>query len=92
MSSAVLHAMRGAWMIPRASASALGQLVRTLKTKSSAKKRFRITGSGLLTFRRSGKHHKMVKRSVGNSMRLGLVGTFSAVVSRRLRNAFFPGL
>jgi ribosomal protein L35 len=67
------------------------ELVRTLKTKSSAKKRFRINGKGLLQFKRSGKHHKMVKRTVASSSRLGLTGTFSQSVSTRLRKAYFPG-
>lgn len=70
---------------------ALLELVRTITTKSSAKKRFLVNGAGRLTFRRSGKHHKMVKRSAANASRLGLVGMFTQTVSRRLRNAYFPG-
>jgi large subunit ribosomal protein L35 len=34
-----------------------------LKTKSSCKGRFKLTGSGKLTFKHSGKNHGMTKRS-----------------------------
>ena len=34
-----------------------------LKTKSSCKRRFRITGTGLVRFKNSGKRHGMSKRS-----------------------------
>lgn len=83
------RSLLAAGWLPRA--HTLLELVRGVQTKSSAKKRFRINGAGLLTFRRSGKHHKMVKRSAANASRLGLSGTFTQTVSRRLRNAYFPG-
>ena len=34
-----------------------------LKTKSGAKKRFKITGSGKVKYQQSGKRHGMIKRS-----------------------------
>ena len=34
-----------------------------LKTKSGAKKRFKITGTGKVMFQQSGKRHGMIKRS-----------------------------
>jgi large subunit ribosomal protein L35 len=34
-----------------------------LKTKSSAKKRFRVTGSGKVKMGQAGKRHGMIKRS-----------------------------
>ena len=34
-----------------------------LKTKSGAKKRFKITASGKVKFQQSGKRHGMIKRS-----------------------------
>ena len=34
-----------------------------LKTKSGAKKRFKITGTGKVLFAQSGKRHGMIKRS-----------------------------
>ncbi len=34
-----------------------------LKTKSSAKKRFRVTGSGKIKMGQAGKRHGMIKRS-----------------------------
>jgi large subunit ribosomal protein L35 len=34
-----------------------------LKTNSSAKKRFKITASGKITYKKIGKRHGMVKRS-----------------------------
>jgi ribosomal protein L35 len=78
-------------LLRRAAAGVVVELARTLKTKSSAKKRFRINGAGILTFRRTGKHHKMVKRTASGAARLGLAGAFSQTVSRRLRGLYFPG-
>lgn len=34
-----------------------------MKTKSGAKKRFRVTGSGRIKAQRSGKRHGMIKKS-----------------------------
>ena len=34
-----------------------------LKTKSGAKKRFKITGSGMVVYNQSGKRHGMIKRT-----------------------------
>jgi large subunit ribosomal protein L35 len=34
-----------------------------IKTKSGAKKRFKITGTGKVMFQQSGKRHGMIKRS-----------------------------
>jgi large subunit ribosomal protein L35 len=34
-----------------------------MKTKSGAKKRFKITGTGKVKFQQSGKRHGMIKRS-----------------------------
>jgi large subunit ribosomal protein L35 len=34
-----------------------------LKTKSGAKKRFKITGTGKVKYQQSGKRHGMIKRS-----------------------------
>ena len=34
-----------------------------LKTKSSAKKRFKITGTGKVTYQQAGKRHGMIKRT-----------------------------
>ena len=34
-----------------------------LKTKSGAKKRFKITGTGKVLYQQSGKRHGMIKRS-----------------------------
>jgi large subunit ribosomal protein L35 len=34
-----------------------------IKTKSGAKKRFKVTGSGKVLFAQSGKRHGMIKRS-----------------------------
>jgi large subunit ribosomal protein L35 len=34
-----------------------------LKTKSGAKKRFKVTGTGKVLFAQSGKRHGMIKRS-----------------------------
>jgi large subunit ribosomal protein L35 len=34
-----------------------------LKTKSGAKKRFKITGSGKVTYAHAGKRHGMIKRT-----------------------------
>ena len=34
-----------------------------LKTKSGAKKRFKVTGSGMVVYNQSGKRHGMIKRT-----------------------------
>ena len=34
-----------------------------LKTKSGAKKRFKVTGSGKVTYAQAGKRHGMIKRT-----------------------------
>lgn len=62
------------------------------RTKAAAKKRFKINGSGLLVFRRAGKHHKNVKKTVNRGFRLSGAGVMSVSTSRRLRNSYFPGI
>ena len=44
-----------------------------LKTKSGAKKRFKITGTGKVLYAQAGKRHGMIKRS--NKQIRGLRGT-----------------
>jgi large subunit ribosomal protein L35 len=42
-----------------------------LKTHSSAKKRFKVTGSGLISRSRSGKRHILTKKTKKRKLRLG---------------------
>ena len=42
-----------------------------VKVKSSAKKRFRITGSGKLAFKPVGKRHNLGKKTIKQKRRLG---------------------
>ena len=60
-----------------------------LKTKSSAKKRFKLTGSGLVKMAQCGKRHNMRKRS--NKMLRNARGTtvMHASEAKKVRNNFF---
>jgi large subunit ribosomal protein L35 len=49
-----------------------------MKTKSGAKKRFKRTASGLLTFGRAGKKHGMIKRPrkfIRNTRTVGILNS-----------------
>jgi large subunit ribosomal protein L35 len=60
-----------------------------LKTKSSAKKRFRLTASGLVKMGQAGKRHNMRRR--GNRMLRNARGPaiMHASDAKRVRNYFF---
>ncbi len=60
-----------------------------LKTKSSAKKRFKLTGSGLVKMAQCGKRHNMRKRS--SKMLRNARGTtvMHASDAKKVRNNFF---
>ena len=60
-----------------------------LKTKSSAKKRFKLTGSGLVKMAQCGKRHNMRKRN--NRMLRDARGTTVMHTSdaKKVRNYFF---
>jgi len=48
--------------VPAASADEESQMPK-MKTKSGAKKRFKITGTGKVKYQQSGKRHGMIKRT-----------------------------
>ena len=60
-----------------------------VKTNSSAKKRFKITGTGEITFQKSFKRHILTKKSTKRKRALRVKGTVSAAntpfVKRLLR-------
>lgn len=60
-----------------------------LKTKSSAKKRFKLTASGKLKVGQSGKRHNMIKRSSKQIRNKRGMRILSATDSARVRR-FLP--
>ena len=61
-----------------------------LKTKSGAKKRFKITGSGKVMYAQSGKRHGMIKRTkkqIRQKRGTAAIATSDAV---RIKQYFLP--
>lgn len=69
------HTCKSVCVLPGASALSLftSQQVRSMavKTKSSVKKRFRVTGSGRIVRKKSGKRHLNIHKSSAQLSRLG---------------------
>ena len=61
-----------------------------VKTHKGASKRFRTTGTGKITFRRTKRHHSMIKKSPQSCRRLYLESIITdgkkQVVARQLQN------
>ena len=56
-----------------------------LKTKSGAKKRFKITGTGKVVYAQAGKRHGMIKRSNEQVRELRGTSTMSASETQRVK-------
>ena len=56
-----------------------------MKTKRSAAKRFRVTGSGKIVHNRSGNHHFGVRKGPKRKRRLRKDTTMSSAMSRRTK-------
>ena len=56
-----------------------------MKTKKSAAKRFKITGSGKLTYNKSGNRHNSTKKTSKRKRRLRKDTTISNAMSRRTK-------
>ncbi len=54
-----------------------------MKTKKSAAKRFRVTGSGKVTYNKSGNRHLSTKKSPKRKRRLRKSTTISSAMSSR---------
>ena len=61
-----------------------------LKTKSSAKKRFKITGTGKVVYAQAGKRHGMIKRSNKQIRNLRGTTTLFAGDAERVKKYFLP--
>lgn len=58
-----------------------------VKTHSGAAKRFKVSGSGKLIFRRTNKRHLLRKRSTKQKRHLSIDGVVKMCDFKRLRNA-----
>ena len=56
-----------------------------MKTKKSAAKRFKVTGSGKLTYNKSGNRHNSTKKTSKRKRRLRKDTTISNAMSRRTK-------
>jgi large subunit ribosomal protein L35 len=61
-----------------------------LKSKSGAKKRFRITGTGKVLAAHSGKRHGMIKRTTKQIRQLRGTTVISESDAERVRKIFLP--
>ncbi len=63
------------------------------KTKKSIAKRFKVTGSGKLVFRKAGKRHMLRNKNTKQLRRMGQDQVLaSAKMTRSLKQAMSPGL
>ncbi len=63
------------------------------KTKKSIAKRFKVTGSGKLVFRKAGKRHMLRSKNTKQLRRMGQDQVLaSAKMTRSLKQAMSPGL
>ena len=56
-----------------------------MKTKKSAAKRFKVTGSGKVVYNKSGNRHSSTKKSPKRKRRLRKDATVSSAMSRRTK-------
>jgi large subunit ribosomal protein L35 len=56
-----------------------------MKTKKSAAKRYHITGTGKVRFKKQGLRHILTKKNAKRKRRLRLSATLSPVESKRVR-------
>ncbi len=56
-----------------------------MKTKKSAAKRYHVTGSGKVTYKKQGLRHILTKKSAKRKRRLRLGATLSPVETKRVR-------
>ena len=61
-----------------------------LKTKSGAKKRFKITGTGKVLYAQAGKRHGMIKRSNKQIRNLRGTATLAKADTERVTKFFLP--
>ena len=57
-----------------------------MKTKAAAKKRFRLTASGLVKFKHAGKRHNLIKRTSKVKRKARLVGMMKDSDTKILRS------
>ena len=61
-----------------------------MKTKSGAKKRFKLTASGKVKAGQAGKQHGMIKRSNDQIRKLRGTTVLSNVDAKRIKKSFMP--
>ena len=61
-----------------------------LKTKSGAKKRFKITGTGKVVYAQSGKRHGMIKRTTKQIRNCAAPTSCSRPTATTSRSIFLP--
>ena len=61
-----------------------------LKTKSGAKKRFKVTGTGKVVSAHAGKRHGMIKRTKKQIRQLRGTTTMKEVDARHVRKIYMP--
>ena len=81
--------IRPAGRLPMAAAAKESQMPK-IKTKSGAKKRFKITGTGKVLYAHRGKRHGMIKRTKSRSASCAAPPCCSRPTATRSRNASCP--
>lgn len=56
-----------------------------MKTRKSASKRYHVTGSGKVRFKKQGLRHILTKKNAKRKRRLRLSGTLSPVETKRVK-------
>jgi len=63
-----------------------------MKTKSSAKKRFKVTANGYVKVQHVGKRHGMIKRTGGFVLRARGMSILSSENAKTVKKYFLPNL
>jgi large subunit ribosomal protein L35 len=81
---------KGYWVVRRRMACPKESKMPKLKTKSGAKKRFKITGTGKVVYAQAGKRHGMIKRTNKQIRNLRGTTTMFAGDAYNVKKFFLP--
>ena len=73
-------------MFPAARISEVGNKMPKMKTRKSASKRYRVTGSGKVAYKKMGLRHILTKKSSKRKMNLRHKGILSDVEAKRAKS------
>ena len=73
-------------MFPAARISEVGRKMPKMKTRKSASKRYKVTGSGKVAYKKMGLRHILTKKSSKRKMHLRHSGILSEVEQKRAKS------